>query len=130
MIGIATIPSLLYALLCVGLHLIDRLGRRTLLIVDSFGYSVSLSLVVFAFFSAHFSFAPVCIFPYIASHAVGQGATIWVYIAEIFPNRYRAEGQALGSFTHWLAGCIDLGSHEDGWENCCLQARREAYFRR
>jgi len=86
----------------VGLRLIDRVGRRTLLLVGSVGYIVSLSLVAFAFFSAHFSIVPVCVFLFIASHAIGQGATIWVYIAEIFPNRYRAEGQALGSFTHWL----------------------------
>ena len=86
----------------VGLWLIDRLGRRTLLLIGSFGYIVSLSLVAWAFFTAHYSIVPVCIFAFIAAHAVGQGAVIWVFIAEIFPNRHRAEGQALGSGTHWV----------------------------
>ena len=45
---------------------------------------------------------PACVFAFIAAHAVGQGAVIWVFIAEIFPNRHRARGQALGSFTHWF----------------------------
>ena len=48
----------------------------------------------------------LCIFAFIASHAVGQGAVIWVFIAEIFPNRHRAEGQALGSFTHWIFAAL------------------------
>jgi MFS family permease len=86
----------------VGLYLIDRLGRRTLLYIGSFGYIISLSLVAWAFFTAHYSFVPVCIFAFIAAHAVGQGAVIWVFIAEIFPNRHRAEGQALGCGTHWV----------------------------
>jgi MFS transporter, SP family, arabinose:H+ symporter len=86
----------------VGLWLIDRLGRRTLLFIGSFGYIASLGLVAWAFFTAHFSVVPICIFAFIAAHAVGQGAVIWVFISEIFPNRQRAEGQALGSFTHWI----------------------------
>jgi MFS transporter, SP family, arabinose:H+ symporter len=48
----------------------------------------------------------ICIFAFIASHAVGQGAVIWVFISEIFPNRHRAEGQALGSFTHWVFAAL------------------------
>lgn len=86
----------------VGLWLIDRLGRRTLLYVGSFGYIASLGLVAWAFFTDHFSIVPVCIFAFIAAHAIGQGAVIWVFISEIFPNRHRAEGQTLGSFTHWI----------------------------
>jgi MFS transporter, SP family, arabinose:H+ symporter len=86
----------------VGLWLIDRLGRRTLLYIGSFGYITSLGLVAWAFFTEHFSIIPACIFAFIAAHAVGQGAVIWVFISEIFPNRQRAEGQALGSFTHWI----------------------------
>jgi sugar porter (SP) family MFS transporter len=85
-----------------GLWLIDRLGRRTLLFIGSFGYIASLSLVAWAFFTTHLSIIPLCIFAFIAAHAVGQGAVIWVFISEIFPNRQRAEGQALGSFTHWI----------------------------
>ncbi len=90
----------------VGLWLIDRLGRRTLLFIGSFGYIFSLGLTSWAFFTGHFSIVPACIFGFIAAHAVGQGAVIWVFIAEIFPNRHRAEGQALGSFTHWLFAAL------------------------
>jgi MFS transporter, SP family, arabinose:H+ symporter len=86
----------------VGLWLIDRLGRRTLLYIGSFGYIASLGLVAWAFFSGHLSIVPACIFAFIAAHAIGQGAVIWVFISEIFPNRHRAEGQTLGSFTHWI----------------------------
>lgn len=90
----------------VGLWLIDRLGRRTLLYIGSVGYIVSLGLVSWAFFTQHFAIVPVCIFAFIAAHAVGQGAVIWVLIAEIFPNRHRAEGQAFGSFTHWIFAAL------------------------
>ncbi len=90
----------------VGLWLIDRLGRRTLLFIGSFGYIASLGLVAWAFFTEHYSIVPVCIFAFIAAHAIGQGAVIWVFISEIFPNRHRAEGQALGSFTHWIFAAL------------------------
>jgi MFS family permease len=179
-----------------GLWLIDRLGRRTLLYIGSFGYILSLGLCAVAFFTwapqfraasaavdvksavaslgsanpariarlteelqskmltlAAATKAPgcgaqpvtfaagmdlqsassqqaiketasaalqqasqaagrgglmvlICIFAFIASHAIGQGAVIWVYIAEIFPNRHRAEGQALGSATHWVFAAL------------------------
>ncbi|HXI96868.1 MAG TPA: sugar porter family MFS transporter, partial [Candidatus Acidoferrum sp.] len=74
----------------VGLWLIDRLGRRTLLLVGSVGYIVSLGACSWAFFTHHESIVPVCIFAFIAAHAIGQGTVIWVLISEIFPNRYRA----------------------------------------
>jgi len=90
----------------VGLWLIDRLGRRTLLYIGSFGYIASLSLVAWGFFSQHYSIVPPCIFALIAAHAIGQGAVIWVFISEIFPNRHRAEGQSLGSFTHWMFAAL------------------------
>jgi MFS transporter, SP family, arabinose:H+ symporter len=90
----------------VGLWLIDRVGRRTLLYIGSVGYITSLGLVAWAFFTGHYAIVPICIFAFIAAHAVGQGAVIWVFIAEIFPNRHRAEGQALGSFTHWLFAAL------------------------
>jgi len=90
----------------IGLWLIDRLGRRTLLYIGSFGYIASLGLVAWAFFTEHYSIVPVCIFAFIAAHAVGQGTVIWVLISEIFPNRHRAEGQALGSFTHWIFAAL------------------------
>jgi len=90
----------------VGLWLIDRIGRRTLLFIGSFGYIASLGLVAWAFFTQHYSIVPACIFAFIAAHAIGQGAVIWVFIAEIFPNRHRAEGQSLGSFTHWIFAAL------------------------
>jgi sugar porter (SP) family MFS transporter len=90
----------------VGLWLIDRLGRRTLLYIGSFGYILSLGLTAWAFFTLHYAIVPACIFAFIAAHAVGQGAVIWVFISEIFPNQHRAEGQALGSFTHWVFAAL------------------------
>ena len=90
----------------VGLWLIDRLGRRTLLYIGSFGYIASLGLCAWAFHSQTFGIVPACIFAFIAAHAVGQGAVIWVFISEIFPNRNRASGQALGSFTHWIFAAL------------------------
>ena len=90
----------------VGLWLIDRLGRRTLLYIGSFGYIASLGLVSWAFYTELYSIVPVCIFAFIAAHAVGQGAVIWVFISEIFPNEHRAAGQSLGSFTHWIFAAL------------------------
>ena len=90
----------------VGLWLIDRLGRKQLLTIGSFGYIASLGLCSWAFYTGHFKIVPVCIFAFIAAHAVGQGAVIWVFISEIFPNRNRAAGQALGSFTHWIFAAL------------------------
>jgi sugar porter (SP) family MFS transporter len=85
-----------------GLYLIDRLGRRTLLYIGSVGYIASLALCSWAFAAENYGIVPFCIFAFIAAHAVGQGTVIWVLISEIFPNRNRAAGQALGSFTHWF----------------------------
>ena len=86
----------------LGLWLIDRLGRRSLLYIGSFGYIASLGLCAWAFSAGNYQIVPWCIFAFIAAHAVGQGTVIWVLISEIFPNRNRASGQALGSFTHWF----------------------------
>ncbi len=90
----------------VGLWLIDRLGRRTLLYIGSFGYIASLGTCAWAFSAESYSIVPYCIFAFIAAHAIGQGAVIWVFISEIFPNRHRAAGQALGSSTHWLFAAL------------------------
>lgn len=86
----------------LGLALIDRLGRRTLMFIGSIGYIASLGLCAWGFFSENYGVIAPSIFAFIAAHAIGQGAVIWVFIAEIFPNQYRANGQALGSFTHWF----------------------------
>lgn len=90
----------------VGLWLIDRLGRRTLLYIGSYGYIVSLGMSAWAYFTGHYAIVPACIFGFIAAHAIGQGAVIWVFISEIFPNRHRAEGQTLGSSTHWVLAAV------------------------
>jgi len=89
-----------------GLWLIDRVGRRTLLYIGSFGYILSLGLTSWAFFTSHFALVPPCLFAFIAAHSIGQGTVIWVLISEIFPNRHRATGQALGSFTHWIFAAL------------------------
>lgn len=90
----------------VGLWLIDRVGRRTLLVVGSLGYIASLGLCAWAFATETFGIVPACIFAFIAAHAVGQGAVIWVFIAEIFPDRFRATGQAVGCATHWIMAAL------------------------
>ncbi len=90
----------------VGLWLIDRLGRKTLLTIGSYGYIASLGLCAWAFFTGHFAIVPACIFAFIAAHAIGQGTVIWVLISEIFPNQYRATGQSLGSATHWVFAAL------------------------
>ncbi len=90
----------------VGLWLIDRLGRRTLMFIGSIGYIVSLGLIAWSFSSGHLDMVPVYIFGFIASHGIGQGTVIWVFISEIFPNRQRAFGQSFGSFTHWFFAAL------------------------
>jgi sugar porter (SP) family MFS transporter len=91
----------------VGLYLIDRLGRKTLLLIGSLGYIVSLAMVAWCF-SSHASAAVLMTFLlfFIASHAIGQGAVIWVFISEIFPNKVRAIGQAFGASVHWVFAAL------------------------
>ena len=99
------ITNLLFTLL--GITLIDRLGRKQLMYIGSFGYIVSLSLVALAFTLGWKGMAvPIFLFIFIAAHAVGQGAVIWVFISEIFPNHLRASGQSFGSGTHWVLAAI------------------------
>ena len=103
-IGIG-VTNLVFTLL--GLSLIDRLGRKQLMYYGSFGYIVSLSLVAMAFaFGWKGMAVPIFLFMFIAAHAIGQGAVIWVFISEIFPNHLRAHGQAFGSSTHWVLAAI------------------------
>jgi len=91
----------------VGLYLIDRLGRKTLLLIGSVGYIISLSMVAYAFkTSADAEFLLAFLLMFIASHAVGQGAVIWVYISEIFPNKVRNMGASFGSSTHWVFAAL------------------------
>lgn len=101
-IGLVNLVSTL-----LGMLLIDHLGRKQLLFIGSIGYIVSLSAVAWAFASGAGGMMVVFfIFLFIAAHAVGQGAVIWVFIAEIFPNSVRTKGQSLGSGTHWVLAAI------------------------
>ncbi|GAC24186.1 sugar porter family MFS transporter [Paraglaciecola mesophila] len=91
----------------VGMSLIDKCGRKLLMYVGSLGYILSLATVTWAFYSGIGGAVVVlAIFVFIASHALGQGAVIWVFIAEIFPNSVRSKGQSLGSGTHWIFAAI------------------------
>ena len=92
----------------ISMNLIDRYGRRTLMKIGSVGLIVTLGLVARAFYVEDFSgmTVPLLLFVYIAFFGFSQGAVIWVFISEIFPNEVRASGQALGSFTHWLMAAI------------------------
>jgi MFS transporter, SP family, xylose:H+ symportor len=91
----------------IGMAYIDKFGRKTLILIGSVGYIISLSMVGYAFYSgAGPSFLLFFICMFIASHAVGQGAVIWVFISEIFPNKVRAAGQSLGVGTHWVFAAL------------------------
>ncbi len=92
----------------LALTVIDKFGRKSLMYVGSVGLILTLSLVALAFFTNNFhGFAvPIYIYCYIGFFAFSQGAVIWVFISEIFPNEVRAQGQALGSFTHWILAAL------------------------
>ena len=91
----------------VGISLIDRIGRRQLLIIGSIGYISSLLMIAFSFYAdLGAGVLLVSIMAFIASHAIGQGAVIWVFIAEIFPNHVRAYGTSWGTGTHWVFAAL------------------------
>ena len=92
----------------LGLYLIDRIGRKKLMYIGSFGYIISLALIAYSFSGGEIPshYLPIFVFLFIASHAIGQGSVIWVFIAEIFPNELRAYGQSIGSFTHWILAAV------------------------
>ncbi|GAB3562425.1 sugar porter family MFS transporter [Spirosoma luteolum] len=91
----------------ISMNLIDRYGRRTLMKIGSVGLIVTLGLVARAFYVEDFGLTvPLLLFAYIAFFGFSQGAVIWVFISEIFPNEVRASGQALGSFTHWFMAAL------------------------
>jgi SP family xylose:H+ symportor-like MFS transporter len=93
----------------LALTIIDRFGRKRLMIIGSLGYIISLAVTAWAFYTYGTEFSQaggkvvlISILLFVASHSFGQGTVIWVFISEVFPNRVRARGQALGSFTHWF----------------------------
>lgn len=91
----------------VGISLIDKLGRKQLMYIGSIGYIVSLAMVGWCFYSGASSVLLLTfILVFIASHAVGQGAVVWVFISEIFPNKVRSYGQSWGTSTHWVFAAL------------------------
>ncbi len=99
------IVNLIFTL--IGIRLIDQLGRRQLMKIGSLGYILSLAMVGWCFYSgASSTLLLIFILVFIASHAIGQGAVIWVFISEIFPNRVRAYGQSWGTGTHWVFAAL------------------------
>jgi len=99
------IVNLIFTLL--GMYLIDRLGRKTLMIIGSLGYIFTLLGVAWAFYSGAEGFIVVAfVSAFVGAHAIGQGAVIWVFISEIFPNTVRDGGMSLGSGTHWVFAAI------------------------
>jgi sugar porter (SP) family MFS transporter len=92
----------------LAMAVIDLIGRKRIMLIGSIGYIVSLITIAFTFLKYGSNFTGdgsmvilISLLVYVAAHAFGQGSVIWVFISEIFPNRIRARGQALGSFTHW-----------------------------
>jgi len=91
----------------IAMLVIDKLGRKTMLLIGSVGTCVCLAAVSFLFHTgAHQNLILWSLMGYIAFFAFSQGAVIWVYISEVFPNVVRAKGQSLGSFTHWLMTAV------------------------
>lgn len=94
----------------VAMSIIDKVGRKKLLLVGSVGTCVCLSGIATLFFTGgNANLLKFSIMGFVAFFAVSQGSVIWVYISEIFPNSVRGKGQSLGSFTHWLA-CASLSN--------------------
>lgn len=89
-----------------GWYLIDRFGRRVLMYLGSIGYIVSLLLIAFSFNAEDKSMIVYYVFLFIAAHAIGQGAVIWVFLSELFPNSVRASGTSFGCLTHWVFAAL------------------------
>jgi MFS family permease len=102
-VGIGVV-NLLFTIM--GWYLIDRFGRRTLMFIGSVGYIISLALIAVSFNSTDHSFITYYVFLFIAAHAIGQGAVIWVFLSELFPNSVRASGTSFGCLTHWVFAAL------------------------
>jgi MFS transporter, SP family, arabinose:H+ symporter len=91
----------------IAMSVIDKVGRKTLLLIGSIGTSLALAGVAAIFFAgSHQNLLVWCLVGFIAFFAFSQGAVIWVYLSEVFPTRVRAKGQSLGSSTHWVMNAI------------------------
>ena len=96
-IGVANVIAVTAALLTI-----DKIGRKTLLLIGSWGSAIPLALCAYIAWTRNLiDLFPWSVAAFILFFSFSQGAVIWVYISEIFPNRVRAKGQSLGSFTHW-----------------------------
>jgi sugar porter (SP) family MFS transporter len=94
----------------IAMTLIDRIGRKTLLLIGAVGTASALAGVAAIFFTGtHQDLLVWCLVGFIAFFAFSQGAVIWVYLSEVFPTRVRAKGQSLGSFTHWIMNALIAG---------------------
>jgi SP family arabinose:H+ symporter-like MFS transporter len=94
----------------VAMSVIDRIGRKTLLLIGSIGMALALAGVAAIFFAGtHQDLLVWCLVTFIAFFGFSQGAVIWVYLSEVFPTRVRAKGQSLGSFTHWIMNALISG---------------------
>ncbi len=103
-VGIGVV-NLVFTML--GIYLIDRAGRKQLMLYGSIGYIVTLAVVSWAFYTgAGGTIVVLFLFGFIASHSIGQGAVIWVFISEIFPNHVRASGQSFGTGVHWVFAAL------------------------
>ncbi|MEN9599673.1 MAG: hypothetical protein RL596_1992 [Bacteroidota bacterium] len=102
-VGIGVV-NLLFTIM--GWYLIDRFGRRTLMFIGSIGYIISLSMIAISFNGTDHSAIVYYVFMFIAAHAVGQGAVIWVFLSELFPNAVRAAGTSFGCLTHWVFAAL------------------------
>ena len=105
-VGCMNLAATLFAM-----TLIDKLGRKTLLLIGSVGTAVCLGGVSFIFFAnRHQDYLLWLLLFYIGFFAISQGAVIWVYLSEVFPTRVRAKGQSLGSSTHWIMNAFISGA--------------------
>ncbi len=107
------IGGVLFIFTVAAMAVIDRVGRKKIMIIGSVGYIISLSMIAWSFLTYGDNFTEngsmlvlISIFLFVASHAFGQGSVIWVYLSEIFPNRVRGRGQSLGTATHWIAAAV------------------------
>ncbi|MBI1783417.1 MAG: sugar porter family MFS transporter, partial [Sphingobacteriales bacterium] len=117
MTGLGTSSSLLstvglgiinFTFTLLAMNFIDKVGRKTLMLIGSVGLIITLGMVSYSFYAGSFNgfTVPLFLFIYIAFFAFSQGAVIWVFISEIFPNQVRAQGQTLGSTTHWVMAAL------------------------
>ncbi|WP_420387042.1 sugar porter family MFS transporter [Roseivirga sp.] len=90
----------------IGVLVIDKVGRKRLMYIGSFGYIITLATTSLAFYFSWSNIVPPALFLFIGAHAIGQGAVIWVFISEIFPNQLRSKGQSFGSSVHWWLAAI------------------------